>query len=44
MFESQLSPFPAARSIEAIKSLAKYRGATINKMAAESFSLIREIK
>lgn len=44
VFESQLSPFPAARSIEAIKSLAKYRGATINKMAAESFSLIREIK
>ena len=44
IFQSQLAQFPAARSIGAIEALAKYRGATINVMAAEAFSLIREIK
>ena len=44
IFKSQLSDFPAARSLGAIESLAKYRGATVNKLAAEAFSLIREIK
>lgn len=44
IFQSQLSPFPAARSIGAIEALAKYRGATVNVHAAEAFSLIREIK
>ena len=44
IFESQLAPFPNARSIGAIEALAKYRGATVNVMAAEAFSLIREIK
>lgn len=43
-FESQLSDFPNARSIEAIEALAKYRGASVNFKAAEAFSLIREIK
>lgn len=44
VFQSQLSPFPAARSIGAIEALARFRGATVNVMAAEAFSLIREIK
>lgn len=44
IFRSQLAPFPAARSIEAIEALAKFRGATVNAEAAEAFSLIREIK
>lgn len=44
VFESQLAPFPAARSIAAIEALAKYRGATVSVNAAEAFSLIREIK
>ena len=44
VFESQLAPFPAARSIRAIEALAKFRGSTVNVMAAEAFSLIREIK
>lgn len=44
VFESQLAPFPAARSIGAIDALAKYRGATVNVEAAEAFSLIREVK
>ena len=44
IFESQLAPFPAARSIGAIEALAKHRGSTVNVMAAEAFSLIREVK
>lgn len=44
IFKSQLAEFPAARSLGAIEALAKYRGATVNVMAAEAFSLIREIK
>ena len=44
LFQSQLAEFPAARSLGAIEALAKYRGATVNVMAAEAFSLIREIK
>lgn len=44
IFQSQLAPFPAARSIGAIEALAKYRGATVGVCAAEAFTLIREIK
>lgn len=44
VFESQLSEFPAARSLGAMEALAKYRGAMVNVTAAEAFSLIREIK
>jgi LmbE family N-acetylglucosaminyl deacetylase len=44
IFQSQLSDFPNARSIAAIEALAKFRGATVNVMAAEAFTLIREIK
>lgn len=43
-YQSQLAPFPNARSLESIRSLAMYRGATVNCPAAEAFSLIREIK
>ena len=43
IFQSQLSQFPAARSVGAIDTLAKYRGSTVNLKAAEAFSLIREI-
>lgn len=44
IFRSQLADYPAARSLGAIEALAKYRGATVNMMAAEAFTLIREIK
>lgn len=44
MFQSQISAFPNARSIEAMKALASFRGATVTVNAAEAFSLIREIK
>lgn len=42
-FKSQLSNFPNPRSIDAIKSLARYRGSTVNVNAAEAFMLVREI-
>ena len=44
IFESQLAPFPAARSLGALEALAKFRGATVARGAAEAFMLIREIK
>lgn len=44
IFESQLAPFPAARSIGAIEALAKFRGSMVNRNFAEAFCLIREIK
>ena len=44
LVRSQLADYPAARSLGAIEALAKYRGATVNMMAAEAFTLIREIK
>ena len=44
IFQSQLSAFPAARSIGAIEALARYRGCTVSVNAAEAFMLIREIK
>lgn len=42
-YRSQLEEFPAARSIEAVTALAKYRGALINVNAAEAFMIVREI-
>ena len=43
-FSSQLSPFPNPRSLDAIETLAKYRGCSVSLPAAEAFMLIREIK
>lgn len=43
-FESQISDFPSPRSLEAVESLAKYRGSTVGVFAAEAFVLIREIR
>ena len=43
IYKSQLSDFPNARSLDAIRALAMYRGATMNMKAAEAFKLIREI-
>ena len=44
VFNTQLGEFPDARSLGAIEALAKYRGSTVSVLAAEAFSLIREIK
>lgn len=43
-YKTQLSPFPDARSLEAVEALAKYRGALMHYKAAEAFMLIRELK
>ena len=43
MFKTQLSAYPAARSLKAVEALAMYRGATVNMNAAEAFSLVREL-
>ncbi|AXG68980.1 N-acetyl-alpha-D-glucosaminyl L-malate deacetylase 1 [Kordia sp. SMS9] len=42
-FESQVKEFPHSRSLVAIDALAKFRGATVGKHAAEAFMLIRSI-
>lgn len=43
-FASQIKQYPHPRSIEALESLAKLRGATVGIPYAESFALIRSIK
>lgn len=43
IFKSQVEKYPNARSLEAIKALAMYRGSTMNMDAAEAFIVIREI-
>lgn len=40
---SEMRPWPHARSIEAVKHLANWRGAQIGRDAAESFMLLRNI-
>lgn len=42
-FRSQLYPFPASRSLEAIEALAKYRGCTVSAERAEAFEVLRDI-
>lgn len=43
MYTTQVAEFPNPRSLEAVSSLAKLRGSTINRNAAEAFYLIRGI-
>ena len=43
-FNSQLYPFPASRSLEAIDALGKYRGCTVSAEIAEAFEVIRDIE
>ena len=42
-FKSQLYPFPASRSLEAIEALAKYRGCIVSAERAEAFEVLRDI-
>lgn len=42
-FESQLQPHPAARSLEAIRALAVWRGSQIGVEAAEAFVIVRQL-
>ncbi len=43
-FQSQLRAFPDERSIEAVEHLARYRGATVSRGAAEAFVLVRNVR
>lgn len=43
-YSLQISKFPDSRSIEAIESLAHYRGALMHWKAAEAFMLIRSLE
>ena len=42
-FKSQLYPFPASRSLEAMEHLAGYRGCTVSAMRAEACEVLRDI-
>ena len=42
-YKSQVRPVPDARSIEAIKALATWRGSVVGLPAAEAFAIIRSI-
>ncbi|GGE14533.1 PIG-L domain-containing protein [Polymorphobacter glacialis] len=42
-FASQVRAFPAERSVEALSALARLRGATVHRAAAEAFVLVREV-
>jgi len=41
-YASQLRPAPDARSLEAIRALALWRGSVVGMQAAEAFTLVRE--
>jgi LmbE family N-acetylglucosaminyl deacetylase len=43
LYETELQPFPLPRSLESIRALARYRGATVGLEYAEAFMLIREL-
>lgn len=43
IFTTQVAEFPNARSLEAVKALAMYRGNTMKMKAAEAFMIIREL-
>ena len=42
-YASQLKAFPSSRSLEAIEALGKWRGATVGRVRAEAFEVIREL-
>lgn len=42
-YKSQVRAFPAERSPEALEALARLRGSTVHRHAAEAFMLIREV-
>ncbi len=42
-FESQVKPFPDERSLDTIRALARLRGSTVFRPAAEAFMLVRQI-
>lgn len=43
-YQSQLRPFPSARSLDAVRALAMWRGSQQQVRAAEAFVVIRELE
>jgi len=43
LYETELQPSPLPRSLESIRALARFRGATVGVEYAEAFMLIREL-
>ena len=43
-YASEMCPFPHPRSIQAIEHLARWRGATVGRAAAEAFELGRRVE
>lgn len=43
-FKSQVQPYPASRSLDAIEHLACYRGCTVSAVRAEAFEVLRDIE
>lgn len=43
-YESQMRPFPDARSVEALDALARWRGAQVGAVAAEAFVAVRLLR
>ncbi len=44
VYESEMRPFPHARSVRALEALARWRGASVGVEAAEAFVLGRELR
>jgi N-acetylglucosamine malate deacetylase 1 len=42
-YESEMAPFPHARSMESVRALAALRGTSVGVNAAEAFMVIREV-
>jgi N-acetylglucosamine malate deacetylase 1 len=43
-YNMEMRPFPHARSLEAVEALARVRGASVGLVAAEAFSVMRQIR
>ena len=43
-YQSEMREWPHARSIKAVEHLAKWRGASMGREAAEAFMLVKEIR
>lgn len=44
VYESEMRAFPHSRSLEAVRALATWRGASVGLSAAESFMMVRSIR
>jgi len=43
LYETEIFAPPHPRSLDAVRALAQYRGATVSVSAAEAFTVIREL-